>query len=100
MDKPAKNKDTAKPAKPVKAAQAADLAVAAPPKAAKKPKDAKDFRIFNEEIAAIVSGVHANPFAVLGIHEFGKQFVARTFIPGAEEVVAHTLAGETVGTLP
>ena len=93
MDKPAGTK--------TRAVEELDKTVTKEPeKTAKKPKEAKDFRIFNEEIAAIVEGVHANPFSVLGIHEFGKQFVARTFIPGAEEVVACTLSGEPVGNLP
>eukprot|EP01035_Chromulina_nebulosa_P055515 gene55515-76067_t len=64
-----------------------------------KPKD-KDFRIFNEEVAAIVAGVHANPFAVLGVHEFGKEFVTRAFVPGAETLVAFTLGGEEIGAVP
>lgn len=68
--------------------------------AAERPKDNRDFRIFNEEVAAIVNGVHANPFAVLGVHEFGKQFVARTFIPGAESVIAYTLSGDVAGEIP
>ena len=50
-------------------------------------------------ISAIVSGTHGDPFAVLGIQKAGKGFVARCFIPHAEEVTAHTLAGEEVGTL-
>jgi 1,4-alpha-glucan branching enzyme len=75
-------------------------AAAAAPAGAVKSKDVKDFRIFNEEVAAIVNGVHANPFAVLGVHEFGKQFVARTFIPGADEVVAYTMDGKECGPIP
>jgi 1,4-alpha-glucan branching enzyme len=74
-------------------------AMDAPPPAP-KAKAVKDFRIFNEEVAAIVAGVHANPFAVLGVHEFGKEFVARTFIPDAEEVTAFTLKGEPAGSIP
>jgi 1,4-alpha-glucan branching enzyme len=66
----------------------------------KKPAKPKDFRIFNEEVAAIVNGVHANPFAVLGMHEFGKEFVARAFIPGAESIVAYTLKGDEIGPIP
>src|SRR5688572_11318227 len=93
MDKPASKKKG-------KVEGRVETVTTEPDKKAKKPKEAKDFRIFNEEIAAIVEGVHANPFSVLGIHEFGKEFVARTFIPGAEEVVACTLAGEEVGNLP
>ena len=46
------------------------------PKKARKTQENRDFRIFNEEVGAVVAGVHANPFAVLGVHEFGRQFVA------------------------
>ena len=85
MDKPAeKAKEAAKAEKSAKTGEGEARR--------EKKKEVKDFRIFNEEIAAVVAGVHANPFAVLGIHEFGKQFVARTFIPGAEEVTACTLS--------
>jgi len=65
-----------------------------------RQKEVRDFRIFDEEVAAIVNGVHANPFAVLGVHEFGKKFVARTFIPGAETVTAFSLSGEEAGEIP
>jgi 1,4-alpha-glucan branching enzyme len=51
------------------------------------------------DIDAIVSGEHGNPFAVLGVHEAGKGFVARCFIPHAETVEAFTLAGKPAGTL-
>ncbi|MBN9245274.1 MAG: 1,4-alpha-glucan branching protein GlgB [Mesorhizobium sp.] len=50
-------------------------------------------------ISAIVAGTHGDPFAVLGIQASGKSLVARCFIPHAEEVTAHTLAGKEVGTL-
>jgi 1,4-alpha-glucan branching enzyme len=102
MDKPAKKKDGTKPGAPAKAIEAGKMekpAKAGESRREKKPKDAADFRIFNEEIAAIVAGVHANPFAVLGMHEFGKQFVARAFIPDAWDVTAYTLSGEEVGAL-
>jgi 1,4-alpha-glucan branching enzyme len=52
-----------------------------------------------EEMGAIVSGSHANPFAVLGIQENRDGFIARCFIPGAETVVATTLDATVVGTL-
>lgn len=73
---------------------------AAADNAAKKPAKVKDFRIFDEEVAAIVAGVHANPFAVLGLHEFGKEFVVRAFVPGAEQITAYTLKGEDLGSIP
>src|SRR5262245_52432410 len=38
------------------------------------------------DVAAIVSGAHNDPFRVLGIHEVGQTWMARTFIPGADRV--------------
>ncbi len=52
-----------------------------------------------EEIAAFVSGLHSNPFAVLGIHDQKSGFVARCFIPGAETVAAETIDGKQAGDL-
>ncbi|TCL69651.1 1,4-alpha-glucan branching protein GlgB [Rhizobium sp. BK251] len=69
----------------------------------RKPKQAVDGsdsgEISADEIAAILAGSHANPFAVLGVQEAGGGFVARCFIPGAEAVTATTLDGTVVGEL-
>src|SRR5439155_6160453 len=51
------------------------------------------------DVAAIVAGTHGDPFAVLGVHEAGKGFVARCFVPNAEFVTAYTLTGKEVGEL-
>src|SRR3954470_5295323 len=51
------------------------------------------------EVEAIVAGSHADPFRVLGLHEDGGKWTARTFIPGAEEVEARTLGGDPLGVL-
>ncbi|THF56811.1 1,4-alpha-glucan branching protein GlgB [Ollibium composti] len=51
------------------------------------------------DVSAIVSGTHGDPFAVLGVQAAGKGFVARCFIPHAERVTAHTLAGKAIGEL-
>jgi 1,4-alpha-glucan branching enzyme len=53
----------------------------------------------DSDIAAIVAGAHADPFAVLGVHEAGRGFVARCFIPHAETVTAFTLDGTLAGEL-
>ena len=67
------------------------------------PKDATPTAppasLSTEEIAAILAGTHSNPFAALGVHPAGKEFIARCFIPGAETVTAETLAGKEIGTL-
>ena len=53
----------------------------------------------DSDVQAIVAGVHGDPFAVLGVQEVGGAFIARCFIPHAETVQAHTLAGEPIGDL-
>ncbi|TIL76205.1 MAG: 1,4-alpha-glucan branching protein GlgB [Mesorhizobium sp.] len=51
------------------------------------------------DVAAIVAGTHGDPFAVLGVHEVDKSFVARCFVPHAEFVTAYTLTGKNAGEL-
>lgn len=51
------------------------------------------------DIAAIIGGSHADPFRVLGLHQSGDQWVARTFIPYAEAVTALREDGEAIGEL-
>ncbi|RUU73935.1 1,4-alpha-glucan branching protein GlgB, partial [Mesorhizobium sp. M7A.T.Ca.TU.009.01.1.2] len=51
------------------------------------------------DVAAIVAGTHGDPFAVLGVQEAGKGFVARCFVPNAEFVTAYTLTGIIAGEL-
>ena len=45
-----------------------------------------DWKAGAPEIEAIVSGRHGDPFAVLGLHQSGNLWVARAFVPGAEQV--------------
>lgn len=69
----------------------------------KKPlnsaEEKKTGEITKAEIEAIKSGLHSNPFALLGVHETPEGFSARCFIPGAEEVSVLTLDGNFVGEL-
>jgi 1,4-alpha-glucan branching enzyme len=51
------------------------------------------------DVEAIVAGTHGDPFAVLGVQEAGKGFVARCFVPHAESVTAYTLTGKEAGEL-
>ncbi|MCV0396102.1 MAG: 1,4-alpha-glucan branching protein GlgB [Rhizobiaceae bacterium] len=51
------------------------------------------------EVRAIVTGDHADPFAVLGPHEVDGIVVERCFVPYAEFVTAETLDGKAVGEL-
>ncbi|MFO1032861.1 MAG: 1,4-alpha-glucan branching protein GlgB [Hyphomicrobiales bacterium] len=50
-------------------------------------------------VDAIVTGQHGNPFEVLGLHQHGKQWIARCFVPGALAVEVQTLAGAALGKL-
>ena len=50
-------------------------------------------------VEAVVSGSHGDVYGVLGLHEAGKGFVARCFIPGADAVPAMTLDGHEAGEL-
>lgn len=59
----------------------------------------KAARIAESEIEGIIGGTHADPFALLGLHEAGEGFDARCFIPGAEHVTALTLDGTAIGEL-
>ncbi|MBX5221245.1 1,4-alpha-glucan branching protein GlgB [Rhizobium sp. NLR8a] len=63
------------------------------------PEVKLSWEISADEITAILAGSHSNPFAVLGVHQAGDAFVARCFIPGAEEVTAMTLDGSVIGEL-
>ncbi|MBX5197423.1 1,4-alpha-glucan branching protein GlgB [Rhizobium sp. NZLR10] len=63
------------------------------------PEVALSWEVSADEIAAILAGSHSNPFAVLGVHQAGDAFVARCFIPGAEEVTAMTFDGGVIGEL-
>jgi 1,4-alpha-glucan branching enzyme len=58
-----------------------------------------DWNASAADIAAIVNGQHSNPFAILGLHQVGGAWVARTFIPHAESVEARTRDDVPLGTL-
>jgi len=50
-------------------------------------------------VEALVAGRHADPFAVLGIHDIDGLVHVRAFIPGAERVEVVARNGRTVGAL-
>jgi 1,4-alpha-glucan branching enzyme len=57
-------------------------------------------RLPDDEIAAIASGEHGNPFAVLGRHKAeGNRTIVRAFVPGAERVDVVDAEGAPLGTL-
>ena len=52
-----------------------------------------------EAIAALLDGLHPDPFALLGVHEGPEGAFARAILPGAEAAEAHDLSGRSLGKL-
>jgi len=52
-----------------------------------------------EAITALLEGTHADPFALLGVHDGAQGSFARAILPGAEAAEAHSLAGKKLGKL-
>ncbi|GEN99843.1 1,4-alpha-glucan branching enzyme GlgB [Novosphingobium sediminis] len=50
-------------------------------------------------LEALLNGTHADPFALLGIHEGPGGAFARAVLPGAETAEAHSLGGDVIGEL-
>ena len=69
------------------------------PKGTVPDADKKVPHLSADEAEAIASGTHGNPFSVLGVQEFDGGFLARTFAPGADEILALTLDGQPAGQL-
>lgn len=61
--------------------------------------EARGWQAKASDIETIVTGRHADPFSVLGLHQAGSDWVARCFVPGAERVAVETLDAEPAGTL-
>ncbi len=60
---------------------------------------AEAWKLPADDVGAILSGNHRDPYAVLGVQQTGTGLVARCFLPGAETVDAVTLTGAPAGTL-
>jgi len=60
---------------------------------------AKD-RVSDAEIAALASGSHGNPFAVLGPHAVAGGTIIRALVPGASNVTAVIEGGESLALSP
>ncbi len=58
-----------------------------------------NFKLSHDAINAVVDGRHGNPFSVLGLHQEGKDFAVRVFVPGAQTVSVATLDGTRIGSL-
>ncbi len=65
----------------------------------KRPEPPADAALTRDVVEALVSGRHADPFALLGIHDEADGVRVRAFIPGAERVEVVARNGRTVGTL-
>ncbi len=50
-------------------------------------------------IESLLSGTHADPFSLLGVHEGPEGCFARVIVPGAQTLEAHDLAGKPLGAL-
>ena len=59
-----------------------------------------DWTLPAPEVDAIVSGRHGDPFAVLGLHPSGNDWVVRAFVPGAEELEVLDKDGKRLVWLP
>jgi 1,4-alpha-glucan branching enzyme len=60
---------------------------------------AADTRTNKDAYAALVSGRHNDPFAVLGVHRSGTARVVRTLQPQAQNVTVIDAAGETLADM-
>ncbi len=67
---------------------ASDTATAAPKKPrSKRSKAAAPIPLIDQrDIDTLVAADHADPFAVLGLHQAGDQLVVRAYLPGADAV--------------
>jgi len=63
------------------------------------PGEVQSVEVSTDDIAAIITGTHTDPFAILGVHRVADGYAARGFIPGAEAVTAVALDGTVVGEL-
>jgi len=59
----------------------------------------KDAERHRNQIESVVAGQHDNPFALLGIHQSGRQRIVRTFQPQAVAVFLVDAAGEELAPM-
>ena len=59
-----------------------------------------DWKTSDAEIEAIIQGRHGDPFGVLGLHEAGKQWIVRAYVPGALTLEVRDSAGKCLGEVP
>ena len=51
------------------------------------------------EIEAIVAGRHGDPFGLLGLHQYGKTWIVRAFVPGAQSLEVLGTGGKSLGQI-
>ena len=56
-------------------------------------------KIDPKTIAAIVGGTHSDPFSVLGLHQVGKDWLCRAFVPHADSISVFARDGAPLGRL-
>lgn len=62
-------------------------------------KAKSEWRAADGDVERIVAGRHTDPFGVMGLHESGRVWVARAFVPHAETLAAHALDGTPLGEM-
>jgi 1,4-alpha-glucan branching enzyme len=58
-----------------------------------------EWKTSQPEIAAVVAGRHGDPFRLLGLHQAGKQWIVRAFVPGALTLEVSDENGKLLGAL-
>jgi 1,4-alpha-glucan branching enzyme len=61
---------------------------------------AADWQASEQEVEALLSARHGDPFALLGLHRHGAGLVARAFVPGAETLALQPADGSPALPLP
>ncbi len=56
-------------------------------------------KIDPKTIAAIIGGTHSDPFSVLGLHQVGKDWLVRAFVPHADSISVFARDGAALGRL-
>jgi len=59
----------------------------------------KSWQADQKDVDAIVSGRHADPFSILGLHKSGSDWILRAFNPHAEALEAFDREGNALGKL-
>ena len=57
------------------------------------------YKLDDGAVSAIIGGSHGDPFAVLGMHEAGKNWIVRAFVPDAGTLEVTGLDGKSYGAI-